>query len=248
MSRIIFAATCFGTLMVCSIASSAASISEKCAKLTYSGESELGNGNLTSASKFLEEAVEVCNQAPEKSARPYIAYGKLMYERQNPEGAIKWFKRALQDEPNLPLAYMNISAAYFQRRDYQNAVDFGTQAVSSIENQIDNYDPEEAKSLIAKSAFNVGLAYIAIGGIRNDVSYAKKAEPYFLKTSQYKPEFNQTYYQLGIIKEAAYQDFKAAANYYAQSCNMGYTKACDWNDGLKDRIPQYRKPLHGVSP
>lgn len=227
------------SLVIFSTPASAANVAEDCAVLTANGESELGNGNLTAANKFLEQAVEVCNQAHEKSARPYIAYGKLMFERENLEGAIQWFKRTLQEEPDLPLAYMDISAAYFQLKDYDSAAQYGSQAVSSIEKHMDAYDPEEAQSLLAKSAFNVGLAYTALGGARNDVSYAKKAEPYFMKTAQHMPDYNQTYYQLGIIKEAAYQDFKAAADYYAKSCNLGYTQACVWNEGLKNRIPQY---------
>jgi Tfp pilus assembly protein PilF len=152
-------------------------------------------------------------KAPEKYRTNYL-YGSLLHkEKGEVDQAVRYFQRALRDDPNYSFAHNDLGAIYLQRKEYAKAVEHLKVAVIyDADNAIAfknlglaqlylNAMPE-AVACFEKALeldkrpenwFNLGYAYQRNGEI-------KKAIRQYERTIEKQPSFLNAYLYLGIAK------------------------------------------------
>ena len=199
-----------------------------CASKTYEGEQAIAKGDFGAAQKALEAAMPLCSQPSEhKSARPAIALGKVYMHFERYRDAVTQFEDALTREPGLPLAFMNLGAAYTELGEYQKAVEVSKKALKTT-------DSKE----LARVNFNIGLAYFKMAADMNDTT-DRRAEPYFKKSSELDPAIAGNYYYLGVFKEIHDQKYPEAKALYKKACDLRYPPACNFLQNFDQRIASY---------
>jgi tetratricopeptide (TPR) repeat protein len=195
-----------------------------CASKTTAGEDKLKDNDLDAAEPLLVEAVALCNAARAASARPFIALGTLYFRTQRWALAIPQFYEGLEREPDLPLAYMNLSAAHQQLKQFDKSVKTGTKAIELAKKTGD-------RQVEAKANFNVGLALFSDAAAKSALKDLR-SQPFFEASRDVDPSFGGNYFYLGIIAQVMHRDVPRARKLLTRGCELKYGPACNAVDKL----------------
>lgn len=190
----------------------------ECAEITDLGERQLLDNDLAHAEATLTAAVAACRTAREPSARPFMALGTLLFQTKRLKEAIVQFYEAVEREPTLGLAYMNLSAAHQQLGEYEKSVEAGKHAIELAHTAAD-------KQTEAKANFNVGLAMFSDAAAKGRVKDTS-AEAYFTASRDLDPSLGGNYFYLAVIAQVMHGDAAKAKNLYQRGCELKYAPAC----------------------
>lgn len=181
-----------------------------CASLIETAESTQGPAAVSVA----KQAVAACKVANIKTARPYMVLAVEANRAGKLSEVISWSKQGLEQEPGLPLAYMNICAAQSQMKKFDDAVKSCTDGL------------KEPSAWSAKLNFNIGLALFQKAVAAEKFGETLKAEPYFLESRKLDASIGQNHYYLGILAENVKADPTAALAHYEAGCKVGDQQSC----------------------
>lgn len=188
---------------------------EGCAEGVEKGETLLTNGDLAGAERALAAAIRVCEKDPAfASARPYLALGKIYFERADYAAAVPHFEKALVHEPKLALAHMNLCAAYMQMGDFERAVASGQKALAAKD-----------KPTKFKATYNLGLAHFKWAAAREDMKDVRSAK-YFEDAIKLDPKFADSYFFLGMVELVQRNRPAKARPLFKKGCDRGHAGAC----------------------
>ncbi len=190
-----------------------------CAAKTSAGEDKLKENDLEAAEPLLVEAVALCKAARAKSARPFIALGTLYFRTQRWALAIPQFYEGLEREPDLPLAYMDLSGAHQQLKQFDKAVKTGTKAIELAKKEGD-------RQIEAKANFNVGLALFSDAAAKSALTDLR-SEPFFEASRDLDPSFGGSSFYLGILAQVMHHDVPRARKLLTRGCELKYAPACN---------------------
>lgn len=184
---------------------------EDCASLIAQAESSQGPEAVASAKK----AVAVCKIANIKTARPFMVLSAEANRSGKLNEVISWSKQGLEQEPSLPLAYMNICAAQMQMKKYDDAVATCQQGL------------REPNAWSAKLNFNIGLALFKKAVDAQKFPETLKSEPYFQESKQLDASILQNDFYLGMMEENVKGNPQAALSHYEPACKAGDKSSCE---------------------
>lgn len=178
----------------------------------------------------------------EKTARPWIQLGTLYFQDKQHEKAIQQFEIALKKEPGLPLAYMNMCAAYSELKQNDDAIAACKKGLESIKNGAGS-----KKSWEAKLEYNLAFAYFRKAAYSNDLQ-DRSGEPHFKRVQELAPEIPQTYFFLGYYAEYLDQKLDQARALYKKGCDLGDAQACGALEKLAAAPAAPSSPAKKIAP
>ncbi|MGZ3690762.1 MAG: hypothetical protein ACXVAX_04625, partial [Pseudobdellovibrio sp.] len=119
---------------------------DTCKSATDAAEDLSNQGSWAKATETAKKAVKLCETEKQKTARPHMILATVSNAVQDYEQTIFWSKEALKQEPDLPLAYMDMCAGYMNMEKYD-------EAVTACKNGLKRDNPWSAKI-----NFNTGMA------------------------------------------------------------------------------------------
>lgn len=205
----------------------AAAFADDCASLVDDAEAADGQDAIA----YAKRAVAACKVANVKTARPFMVLAVQANRAGKLDEVIKWSKQGLEQEPGLPLAYMNICAAQTQQKRYD-------EAVRSCQDGL-----REPNAWSAKLNFNIGLALFKKAVDAEKYPDALAAEPYFATSKQLDPKILQNDFYLGVLEETVKGNPQAALAHYEPACKGGDQASCQ----ALARVKSASRPVASVA-
>lgn len=153
-------------------------------------------GNLLSAEKEFDKAIEAYNKAIEnnlKYANPYHGLGIIYRSLKRYDKAIDEYNKALEIDPKFVLAYNGLGIIYYESKQYEKAI--------AVFNKAIEIDP----------VFT--YPYNWLGNVYNNLKEYDKAIEYFLKNIGLDPKAKYPYNGLGNAYNSLKQYDKAFEEY-----------------------------------
>ncbi|MCR9204804.1 MAG: hypothetical protein NXH75_09515 [Halobacteriovoraceae bacterium] len=209
-----------------------------CPKLDKKAENLHIKGDSNGALKLGTEVIDKC---PNPSYNIIILMGRLQQTlKKNQLKALDYFEQAIEIGPNYYLAYMNASAVHLNMMRYDEAIKYGELAVQK----------SKEKDEKLKSKFNLGLALFrkAISE-ENNKDLLLKGYKLFEETKNLKEAKGISYFNLAFVEENIHLNEEKAKNYFTKSCNAGFSQACQYKEGITQRIAllKNKKKFDGLS-
>lgn len=184
------------------------------------------------ASKFLEKAT----QFDPSNIEAWMENGRVNLEMRRIDAAQANFLKAYELQPSNVAALRELTALYFNNRQFQKAIDLGQKCNCSEGERIigmSNYHLEDYGSAIkglqrflsknpndAEAAYTLGRSYLEIEDYRNAIAPYQKAVTL-------DPTRTSWMYELGLIFYNQ-NNFKDAVKYFKMADDGGYIKANDF--------------------
>lgn len=192
-----------------------ASAVENCVSLTSKAENLNDSGAFGQAQDTAKKAIAACAKEKQKTARPFMVLATAANATQDYDGTIRWANEGLKQEPNLPLAHMDICAAYIGKEQYDLAV-------AACKKGLTKPNPWSAKL-----NHNLGLAIFKKFVALEQYAKAGESEPYFKESQKLDPKIAANYHYLGTIAQALKNDLPTASVNFKKGCELKYQSSCE---------------------
>ncbi|HRK09221.1 MAG TPA: tetratricopeptide repeat protein [Pseudobdellovibrionaceae bacterium] len=192
---------------------------DTCSPRVAQGEDQMDDQKWAEAEATLLQALDHCRKVRQGGTYPSMTLATLYFRQRRYADAVPHFEAAIQLDPQLALAHVNLSASLLEAKRYDECIRSAQRGLKILQHQ------PGAEASKGKLNFNIGLA-IYDKFADQQPRRVRQAEPYLKEASRLLPDFGGADFLLGTIAEVIHEDADLARSHFSKACDRGDKSAC----------------------